>query len=139
LAVASIASFTALNLAGRVSEKQGSASWIWLFGGAFSMGTGIWAMHFIGMLAFSLPIPLAYDLALNVASWLIAMAVSGIALVIAGRPAMTTANVTVGATLMGIGISSMHYLGMAAMQMSPPIVYQPVLFVASVVIAIIAS
>src|SRR5262245_38528994 len=59
LIVAAIASYTALELAGRVTASKGRASWLWLAGGAFAMGTGIWSMHFIGMLAFRLPIPIA--------------------------------------------------------------------------------
>ena len=87
--VAAIASYTALDLAGRVSATQGRRSWIWLLGGAFSMGTGIWSMHFIGMLAFRLPISMAYDISINILSWVIAIVVSGIALFVVRRPAMT--------------------------------------------------
>ncbi|HET9663255.1 MAG TPA: diguanylate cyclase [Burkholderiales bacterium] len=137
--VAAIASYTALDLAGRISSKQGRRGWIWLVGGAFSMGTGIWSMHFIGMLAFKLPVPVAYDVALNILSWLIAVVVSGIALLVVRRPEMTGGNLSAGAALMGAGIGSMHYTGMAAMSMSPPIQYDPVLFVASILIAIAAS
>jgi diguanylate cyclase (GGDEF)-like protein len=137
--VAVIASYTALDLAGRISAAQGKSGWIWLFGGAFSMGTGIWSMHFIGMLAFELPVPMAYDVPLNTLSWLIAVVVSGIALLVVRRPEMTGGNLSVGAALMGVGIGSMHYTGMAAMQMSPPIVYDPPLFIASIIIAIVAS
>jgi diguanylate cyclase (GGDEF)-like protein len=137
--VAAIASYTALDLAGRVSTAQGRSWWIWLLGGAFSMGTGIWSMHFIGMLAFKLPIPMAYDIPLNMLSWLIAVVVSGIALLVVRRPEMTGGNLSVGAMLMGVGIGSMHYTGMAAMRMSPPIEYDPPLFVASIIIAIVAS
>ncbi|MBI1733025.1 MAG: diguanylate cyclase [Gammaproteobacteria bacterium] len=139
LIVAAVASYTALDLAGRVSARQGNSSWIWLAGGAFSMGTGIWAMHFIGMLAFHLPIPVAYDVWINALSWVIAIIVSGVALAIVRRPIMTTGNITIGATLMGAGIACMHYTGMAAMRMSPPIVYDPLLFVASVLVAIAVS
>jgi diguanylate cyclase (GGDEF)-like protein len=137
--VAVIASYTALDLAGRVSETRGASSWIWLLGGAFSMGTGIWAMHFIGMLAFHLPIPLAYDVPINVLSWLIAILVSGVALFVVRRPTMSGGYLSIGAALMGLGICVMHYTGMAAMRMSPPIVYDPALFIASVIIAIAAS
>ncbi len=139
LVVAAFASYTALELAGRVSASRGRGSWLWLLGGAFAMGTGIWSMHFIGMLAFRLPVPMAYDVWINASSWLIAMLVSGVALFIVRRPALTRSNVTAGATLMGIGICSMHYTGMAAMKMSPPIEYHPPLFIASVIIAIVAS
>jgi diguanylate cyclase (GGDEF)-like protein len=137
--VAAIASYTALDLAGRISAKHGAGWRLWLLGGAFSMGTGIWAMHFIGMLAFRLPVPIAYDIPLNSLSWVLAVAVSGIALLVVRRPEMTGGNLSVGAALMGVGIGTMHYTGMAAMRMSPPIRYDPLLFVASILIAIVAS
>ena len=138
--VAIVASYTALELAGRVSAKHGTAwSWVWLVGGAIAMGTGIWSMHFIGMLAFSLPVAMAYDTWITLLSLVIAIVVSGVALFVVRRPALTGQNITIGATLMGIGISAMHYTGMAAMRMSPPIEYKPGLFVASVVFAIVAS
>ena len=69
LVVAAIASYTALDLAGRVSATRGRASLIWLLAGAVAMGTGIWSMHFIGMLAFSLPpLRLAYDVPVTLLS-----------------------------------------------------------------------
>jgi len=122
-----------------VSATQGKRSWIWLLGGAFSMGTGIWSMHFIGMLAFKLPISAAYDVVITALSWLFAIVVSGIALFVVRRPTMTGGNLSAGAALMGIGICLMHYTGMFAMRMSPPIQYDPLLFIASVIIAIAAS
>ena len=137
--VAIFASYTALELAGRVSQAHGKSSWLWLVGGAISMGTGIWSMHFIGMLAFDLPVPIAYDASITLLSMAIAIVVSGLALFVVRSPALTRQNVTVGATLMGVGICAMHYTGMHAMQMSPPIVYHPPLFIASVIIAIMAS
>jgi len=96
------------DLAGRVSTSQGKASWAWLLGGAIAMGTGIWSMHFIGMLAFSVPIPLAYDVPITMLSMLSAIVVSGIALYVMRRPSMTTGNLSTGATLMGVGICVMH-------------------------------
>jgi len=139
LIVAIFASYTALELAGRVSQRQGKGSWLWLVGGAVSMGTGIWSMHFIGMLAFHLPVPMAYDAVTTMLSMAIAIVVSGLALFVVRRPAMTGQNIATGGTLMGVGISAMHYTGMQAMQMSPPIQYDPFLFIASVIIAIVAS
>jgi diguanylate cyclase len=141
IAIAIIASYTALDLAGRVSANTSSTrkAWLWLVSGAVGMGTGIWAMHFVGMLAFHLPVPVAYDLSTTLFSLLIAVVVSGVALLILRRPALEAQNLTIGATVMGIGISTMHYTGMAAMQMSPPIRYDAALFVTSVLIAIVAS
>ena len=72
--VATLASYTALDLATRITASKGRAAQLWLVGGAFSMGTGIWSMHFIGMLAFSLPVPLAYDVTITVVSLVIAIA-----------------------------------------------------------------
>lgn len=141
VAVAIIASYTALDLAGRVSASNSSRrkSITWLVAGAFSMGIGIWSMHFIGMLAFHLPIAVAYDPLLTLVSLLVAVGVSAVALFILRRPSLGTGNLSVGATLMGIGISAMHYTGMMAMRMSPPVRYDAPLFVASVLIAILAS
>lgn len=139
LIVAIIASYTALELAGRISQKQGRSSWSWLAGGAVSMGSGIWSMHFIGMLAFHLPIGVAYDVAATLVSMAIAIVVSAVALFVVRRPRMSGKNIAAGAMLMGVGISAMHYTGMYAMLMSPPLRYDPRLFVASVLIAIVAS
>ena len=139
LIVAIIASYTALELAGRVSQTQGKSSRVWLVGGSVSMGSGIWSMHFIGMLAFHLPVAVAYDAAATILSMAIAIVVSGLALFVVRRPVLTGRNITAGATLMGVGISAMHYTGMYAMRMSPPIEYNPPVFIASVIIAIVAS
>jgi NO-binding membrane sensor protein with MHYT domain/GGDEF domain-containing protein len=137
--VAVLASYTTLELAARVSQRRGPGAWTWLCMGALSMGCGIWSMHFIGMLAFHLPVPVAYDGALTLLSMLIAVAVSGVALFLTGRPRLEGRNITGGATAMGIGISAMHYTGMHAMQMWPAIQYDHMLFVASVLIALMAS
>ena len=137
--VAIIASYTALDLAGRVASAPGSRYWYWLVCGAFAMGAGIWSMHFIGMLAFELPVRMAYDLPITLLSLLIAAVASGFALYTVRKSVLNATTLAVSAALIGIGISAMHYTGMLAMRMSPPIEYTPVLFVASVVIAIAAS
>ena len=137
--VAVLASYTALDLATRITASRGRNARLWLFGGAFSMGTGIWSMHFIGMLAFSLPIPMGYDAPMTLLSMLIAIVVSGFALFLVSRENLAWQNLLLGGVLMGLGIASMHYTGMAAMQTSPPIQYDALLFIASIVIAILAS
>ncbi|SDJ18267.1 diguanylate cyclase (GGDEF) domain-containing protein [Paraburkholderia steynii] len=140
LAVATLASYTALDLAGRISTMASARlRHLWLAGGAAAMGTGIWSMHFIGMLAFSLPIPLGYDFAITSYSLIIAMIVSYFALVQVARPTLSVRRLVTGGLLMGFGIAGMHYTGMAAMQMQPGIHYRPGLFAASVAIAIAAS
>jgi diguanylate cyclase len=137
--VATLASYTALDLATRITASKGRSATLWLVGGAFSMGTGIWSMHFIGMLAFSLPVPMGYDVPTTLLSMAIAIVVSGFALYMVSRDTLARKNLLWGGVLMGIGIASMHYTGMAAMETSPPIRYDPTLFAASIAIAISAS
>jgi NO-binding membrane sensor protein with MHYT domain len=137
--VAVLASYTALALAERVRQARGRGALPWIFGGGFAMGTGIWAMHFVGMLAFRLPIPLGYDLQLTVMSWLLPVAVSSAALWQAGLPRLTGRRLAVSAVLMGGGINAMHYLGMAAMRMSPGIRWNAALVALSIAIAVLAA
>lgn len=137
--VAVLASYTALDMAGRVAISKGRAAVAWLAGGAFAMGFGVWSMHFIGMLAFSLPISLGYDVKITLLSLVIAIAVSAFALQQVSAPVLTMTRLLVGACFMGVGIAAMHYTGMEAMRMQPPIQYDPWLFAASVVIAVLAS
>ncbi|MHA7684054.1 putative bifunctional diguanylate cyclase/phosphodiesterase [Cupriavidus sp. PET2-C1] len=139
LLVAMLASYTALDMAGRIATAQGRAAHWWLAGGACAMGIGIWSMHFIAMLAFHLPIPLGYDLPITVASLLIAIASSALALWLVGRETLPWRRLAGGALLIGSGVAGMHYTGMAALRMVPGIHYIPSLFVLSVVIAVAAS
>jgi NO-binding membrane sensor protein with MHYT domain len=96
-------------------------------------------MHFIGMLALSLPIPLTYDVGLTVASLVIAIASSGFALSVASRPEVGIMQLSVSALVMGAGISAMHYAGMAAIDLVPMITYEPGLLAASIFVAVAAS
>jgi len=139
LIVAILASYTALNMAARVASARGRAGVLWLVGGSFAMGFGIWSMHFVGMLAFSLPIPLGYDLELTLLSLLIAIGSSAFALWLVCQRDMPRLHLVLGALLMGAGIAAMHYTGMAAMLMTPQVIYVPWILVLSVVIAIMAS
>lgn len=139
LCVAILASYTALDLTGRIATAKGRAVYLWMCGGALAMGSGVWSMHFIGMLAFSLPIDLGYDLTLTLVSLLIAVLSSGFALWLINQPSLPLLQLVCGALIMGTGISSMHYMGMAAMRMQPGIDYDPQLFSASLAIAVCAS
>ena len=140
LMVATLASFTALDLSGRIFLiKQAGLRHAWLAGGAAAMGIGIWSMHFIGMLAFSLPITLGYNLVITAGSLVIAVLVSYFALFVITRAKLTLRRLVAGGILMGFGIAGMHYTGDAAMQMKPGIQYDPVLVAFSIVIAIVAS
>ena len=137
--VAMFASYTALSLAMRVKATHSVAPHAWMAGGALAMGSGIWAMHFIGMLAFRLPMPLGYDPAITFVSWLLPVVVSGLALWQVRHREIGGRHLAWGALLMGLGINAMHYTGMAGMRMDPAISYDPWLFLASVAIAILAS
>lgn len=137
--VAMLASYTALSLALRVRQAHGRARACWIGGGALAMGSGIWAMHFIGMLAFRLPIPVGYEIGLTAASWVLALVASGLALGQVRHARIGRRQLAGSALLMGFGINAMHYTGMAAMRMDPAIAYDPWLFAASVLIAVGAS
>jgi NO-binding membrane sensor protein with MHYT domain len=138
--VAIFVSYTALSLSARVARaKNGANTGLWVVGGALAMGCGIWSMHFIGMLAFSLPIPLTYDLGLTIASLVIAIAISGFALSVASNPEISIVQLSFSAAIMGTGISAMHYSGMAAIDVVPMITYEPLIMAASIAIAIGAS
>src|SRR5690606_6466474 len=137
--VAILASYTALSMASQITKTSGRAAGWWLGGGAFAMGLGIWSMHFIGMLAFSLPIELGYDAWLTVLSLLVAIASSAFALWVACRRRLTMPRLCAGAVIMGLGVAGMHYLGMEAMMMMPRIVYDPAWFALSLIIAVSAS
>ena len=103
------------------------------------MGTGIWAMHFLAMLAFSLPIAISYNFFLVLISLLVAILAAGQALFIVSRPSVTFYGLLTGAISMGIGIASMHYIGMFAMQTAATISYNPALFLLSIAIAVVTS
>ncbi|QCU26868.1 histidine kinase [Burkholderia pseudomallei] len=135
LAIATLASYTALDLSALITLlDQPRMRRAWLAGGAAAMGTGIWAMHFVGMLAFSLPIPLGYDFGHTFASLAIAVVVSYFALNAVTRAALTRERLAIGGVLMGLGIAGMHYTGMSALRMQPAIAYDFTLFVASIAI-----
>ena len=140
IVVATLVAYTALKLTAHVAEagRSGSAR-SWLVGGAVAMGIGIWSMHFIGMLAFSVETPLRYGITKTLASLLIAIATSGLALAIASRSQLSLKRLTIGALAMGAGISAMHYSGMAAITIVPMITYEPWLVAGSIAIAVAAS
>ncbi len=137
--VAILASYTALTLALRIRVASRQSAPAWLIGGGVAMGIGIWCMHFVGMLALTLPIEIAYNFGLTLLSMIIAIAVSTFALHIASRTQVgRTAFVSAGFA-MGIGICAMHYVGMVAIEIRPPIRYDPLWVVISFAIAIAAS
>jgi len=137
--IAIFASYAALDLAGRVTATAGRIRAVWLLGGAAAMGTGIWSMHYMGMLAFVLPIPVAYHWPTVLLSLLAAILASVVALGVASRRKMGAFRALAGSVLMGAGISSMHYIGMAAMRLPAVCQLDSFLVVLSVVFAVLIS
>jgi PAS domain S-box-containing protein len=139
ISVACLASYTALDLGGRISDSRRWARLAWLATAATAMGGGIWSMHFIGMLAFVMPVPVNYDLGLTLLSLVVAIGVTGFGFLMIGTRRVTELEFTLSGIFMGIGIVSMHYTGMAAMRMAADIRYDPIVVTLSVLIAIGAS
>lgn len=139
IAVAIMASFVALDLAGRIGETRGGARVGWWLAGAVAMGGGIWSMHFIAMLAFQLGTRVTYDVATTVLSLAIAILLSGLGLFIVYRQRGSWPAIIGGGILAGTGIAAMHYTGMAAMRMALRLSYDPLLFSLSIAIAIAAA
>ncbi|HVB58298.1 MAG TPA: MHYT domain-containing protein [Candidatus Acidoferrales bacterium] len=137
--IAIFASYAALDLAGRVTAARGGVRALWLMGGASAMGLGIWSMHYIGMLAFSLPIPVLYDWPTVVLSLLAAILASAVALYVVSRERMGAWRAVAGSIPMGAGIAAMHYIGMDAMRLSAMCHFDTALVVLSVVLAIVIS
>ena len=134
--VAVLASYVALELSGRVAGSPRRAAWIWIAFGSTVMGLGIWSMHFVGMLAFHLPIRLAYDLSFTLLSVVPAVLSAGLVLTLVRWGNMAGRRLVLGAAVLGCGIAAMHYTGMAAIPVVPAIRYDPLLFAVSVAIAI---
>jgi two-component system, sensor histidine kinase and response regulator len=137
--IAVLSSYTALDLAGRVTSARGRARDLWLCGGATAMGTGIWSMHYVGMLAFRLPVQVQYDWPTVLLSLLAAIFASGVALFVVSRETMGMLRSLVGCVFMGAGIAGMHYIGMAAMRLQGMCHYSFALVLLSVILAIAIS
>jgi diguanylate cyclase (GGDEF)-like protein/PAS domain S-box-containing protein len=137
--LAMFAAYAALDLAGRVTAARHWPRALWLAGGAVSMGLGIWAMHYIGMLAFSLPVPVLYHYPTVMLSLLAAIAASAVALFTVSRESMGVAQAVLGSLVMGGGIAAMHYIGMAAMRVPAMMDYNWGRVILSVVLAVVIS
>ena len=133
------ASYVSFGLATCVAGANGRARRAWLTGGASSMGIGIWSMHFVGMYAFALPIPVRYDVPTVVLSLLAATLASAAALNVVSREKFGRREAIIGSLVMGTGIAAMHYIGMDAMRLYATCNYNPLLVGLSLVIAVIAS
>lgn len=138
-AVAIFASYTALNMAGRVAGSARSNARIWLMGGGFALGVGIWAMHFVGMLAMDHAMNMRFDPFLTGLSMLIAIGSSLFALWLVSAEKLRLRRLLPGALVMGLGISAMHYTGMAALQFASIVVWNSAWVALSIIIALLAS
>ncbi|HSI21806.1 MAG TPA: EAL domain-containing protein [Methylophilaceae bacterium] len=138
-AVAIVGSFTALTHVQRMRANLAGASRVWMITGAITLGLTIWSMHFIGMLAFQLPIPLSYDPYLTILSVLPAIAAALIVFFVLHSPTLNPYRLIMAGSIMGLGISTMHYTGMAALKMSPAIHYSPGTFALSILTAAVAA
>ncbi len=136
--IAFMVALAALDIARRVNFSKGWKRKLWLFSGSVAMGIGVWSIHFIGMTAFQLSVPITYDVLLVTLSILVAIGASLIGLYFICQPNMSNTRLGIGGTVMGLGISGMHYIGMAAMK-GIQVSYQPFLFIISILIAIGAS
>ena len=137
--IAILASYTALDLAGRVTASRGWPRLAWLISGAISMGTGIWSMHYIGMLAFSLPVQIQYDWRTALLSLFAGVFSSVVALVVVSRQKMGPLSTLAGSIFMGSGIVAMHYIAMFSMRLAAMCRYSPLLVALSVLLAIAGS
>jgi PAS domain S-box-containing protein len=137
--LAAVAAYAALDLAARLVTARADRKWLWLCCGSLAMGCGIWVMHYVGMLAYRLPIPVLYDWPTVLASLLAAVLASGIGLFIVTRPSVRPFDLTFGSVVVGGGIAAMHYIGMDAMRLRAMCQYSPALVTLSIAIAMLVS
>jgi two-component system NarL family sensor kinase len=123
--IAVLASYAALDLAERVTAARGAIRLAWLIGGATAMGIGIWSMHFTGMLAFRLPVPVLYDWPTVLLSLLAAIVSSAVALFAVSRKTLAWLAALAGGIVQGAGIVALHYIAMAAMRLPAMCHYSP--------------
>ena len=137
--IAVVAYYAALDLAGRVTSARGTTRLLWLTVGAIAMGLGVWSMHYIGMLAFHLPVQVQYDWPTVLVSLVAAILAAAVALFVVSRAEMGLGRAVVGSVFMGGGIAAMHYTGMAAMRLPATSHDSTGLVALSVVLAIVIS
>ena len=138
--IACFGSYTALQFAIHIPTAKGSALWGWLIGAAVALGGGgIWTMHFIGMLAYQMPMGVEYDILLTISSLILAVVIVLIGLFIVGRGQSSFIKLIFAGIAGGLGVAGMHYTGMAAMIMPADLSYDQNILILSIVIAIVAT
>lgn len=135
--IAMLGSYATIDLAGRVRASHGGSRLSWRIGGATAMAIGTWAMHFTGMLAFSLPVPIRYDWPTALLSFLPSLLASAVALVVVIRPKMESRRAFVASFFIGGGIAVLHYTAMASMRFQGMHRYSPALVTLSVLLAML--
>ena len=135
-----IGSFAALRLAKVIPLQEPEDRLPWVLAAAFALGAGaIWSMHFIGMLAFDMGMPVTYDVPITALSMVLAWAVAAVGFYIVSRGSTSPARIALSGVLMGCGVAIMHYTGMSAMRMAATMTFDTALVVLSVLIAVVAS
>ena len=137
--VAAFASYTALDLGAHLAAAPGPARRVWLAAAAITMGGGIWSMHFVAMLAFTMPMPMSYDIGLTALSLIVAIFVTGVGFYVISRKRASPPRLVFSGLFMGLGIAAMHYTGMAAMTGEAKLSYDRLYVALSLLIAIGAS
>jgi NO-binding membrane sensor protein with MHYT domain len=138
--IAIFAAYTALDLTRGLVAARGRERWAWLATGSLALGTGIWSMHFVGMLAYSAPgLRIAYDVQLVLLSVVAALVGSSVALSMAARGHISHGRLALAALAMGGAVSAMHYIGMAAMRANAPLEWNPKIVALSAAVAVAAS
>jgi len=133
-------SFTALQLAIRIPVAEKQALGFWVLSSGIALGGGaIWSMHFVGMLAMNVPFEMQFDIALTFLSFIIAILFVCLGLAIAGRDLLGETSLVLGGAIAGLGVASMHYLGMYAMKIPATVSYDTTLVIVSIIIAIVAA
>jgi NO-binding membrane sensor protein with MHYT domain len=139
IAIAIQGSFVGLSLAAEIDSATGSRRRLVLAGSAVTLATGVWSMHFVGLLAASFPSAIDYLVLPTLASFLICVIVVGLAVYVAHETRLSNLRITLGAVAMGLGISAMHYVGMSAVHLAGPTYQEPPFVVASIIVSICAS
>jgi NO-binding membrane sensor protein with MHYT domain len=137
--IAVAASYAAFDLAGRVNAARGWARFYWLIGGATAIGIGTWSLHYVGMLAFLLPVPVQYDWPTSLFSLLAGVFSSAAALFVVSRRQMGLLGTLGGGALMGGSIVALHYIAMDSMRSPAMCHYSPAWVTLSVAVAIAGS
>lgn len=139
IVVAIFTSYVAFAYSERYRVSYGNIKKLWLTFGSFVMGLGVWSMHFIGMLAYKLPFPVAYDIQITILSIIPAILAAVAMHIVIAKEQINYNALIIGGTIMGAGIGTMHYTGMMAMHFDGYMAYNPIIFELSIIVAIVFS